>query len=32
MAAAHVIERGDFDALLGALSSRGYTIVGSDGS
>ncbi len=28
MAAAHVIERGDFDALLGALSRRGYTIVG----
>src|SRR5512135_329751 len=23
-----VIERGDFDALLGALSGRGYTIVG----
>ncbi len=28
MAAAHVIERADFDALLGALSRRGYTIVG----
>jgi len=28
MAAAHVIERGDFDALLAALSARGYTIIG----
>jgi sulfhydrogenase subunit beta (sulfur reductase) len=28
MTAAHVIERGDFDALLGALSRRGYQIVG----
>jgi sulfhydrogenase subunit beta (sulfur reductase) len=28
MAGAHVIERGDFDALLGALARRGYTIVG----
>ena len=28
MAAAYVIERGDFDALLAALSARGYTIIG----
>jgi len=28
MALDHVIERRDFDALFGALSSRGYTIVG----
>jgi ferredoxin len=28
MTAAHVIERGDFDALLEALSSRGYQVVG----
>ena len=26
--AVHVIERNDFDALLGALALRGYTIVG----
>jgi sulfhydrogenase subunit beta (sulfur reductase) len=28
MTAAHVIERGDFDALLAALARRGYEIVG----
>jgi ferredoxin len=28
MAVVHVIDRGDFDELLGALSARGYTIVG----
>jgi len=28
MTGSHVIERTDFDALLGALSRRGYTIVG----
>jgi sulfhydrogenase subunit beta (sulfur reductase) len=28
MAGLHVIERGDFDALLGALAARGYKIVG----
>ncbi len=28
MTAAHVIERGDFDALLEALAGRGYTVLG----
>src|ERR1035438_4054556 len=28
MSTVHVIERGDFDALLSALAGRGYTIVG----
>jgi ferredoxin len=28
MTGAHVIERGDIDALLGALAHRGYTIIG----
>jgi hypothetical protein len=28
MTGSHVIERSDFDALLGALARRGYTIVG----
>jgi sulfhydrogenase subunit beta (sulfur reductase) len=28
MASVHVIERGDFDALLDALARRGYTTVG----
>ena len=28
MSVGQVIERGDFDALLGALAGRGYTVVG----
>jgi ferredoxin len=28
MRAAQIIERGDFDALLGALTARGYTVLG----